>query len=101
MSFWQRQLARLNFLPCIFLLVNFVGLPIGVWAILGLIHGTSSIPATVVGLSIVNIVGYSANMIYIYRATWRRSALVLKTRRERLKYMWRINPIFLWIWWFI
>jgi hypothetical protein len=35
----------------------------------------------------------------LYLRTWERTALVLETRRERLAYMLRINPLFVAIWW--
>jgi cellulose synthase/poly-beta-1,6-N-acetylglucosamine synthase-like glycosyltransferase len=101
MSFWQRQLARLNFLPTLLLLVNIVGLPTGVWAILDLLSGSGHLPASLTVLSLTNVAAYVVLMAYVYQATWRRTALVLSTRRERIAYMWRINPISLWIWWLI
>ena len=35
----------------------------------------------------------------MYRSTWKRTALVLGTRRARLWYLLRVNPVFLSVWW--
>jgi hypothetical protein len=39
--------------------------------------------------------------VALYVRTWRRSALVLKTRRARALYLLRVNPVFLMVWWLV
>lgn len=101
MSFRQRMLARLNFLPCLSLSINALGVPLGVWALVVWIQGTSPLPQWVHLLCIWNCVAYVATMSAIYRSTWKRTALVLGRTRDRLRYMWRINPIYLWFFWLV
>jgi hypothetical protein len=36
-----------------------------------------------------------------YRSAWAQTALVLDTRRERLRYMIRVNPLLLWLYWLV
>ncbi len=37
----------------------------------------------------------------MYWSTWKRTGLVLERTWDRLRYMARINPIFLWVFWMI
>lgn len=101
MNFWQRQQARLNLLPCLFLTVNAVGLPIGVWALVQWLQNLSPLSIFWLALSLVNIASYIVLMTIIYVNTWHRTALVLHRLRDRLNYMFRVNPLFLWVYWFI
>jgi cellulose synthase/poly-beta-1,6-N-acetylglucosamine synthase-like glycosyltransferase len=101
MNFWQRQQARLNLIPTLFLLINVVGLPTGVWALIQWLEGTSPLPFYWVILSIVNIAAYLILMTVVYVNTWRRTAIVCKKRSSRVAYMFRVNPIFLWVYWLI
>jgi glycosyltransferase XagB len=39
--------------------------------------------------------------VSIYWTTWKRTALVLNSRRDRLWYLLRVNPISLMVWWLI
>lgn len=101
MSFRQRMLARLNFLPCLSLSINALGVPLGIWALVRWLEGTSPLPLWVHMLCIWNCVAYVATMGAIYRSTWKRTALVLHRTRDRLRYMWRINPVYLWFFWMV
>jgi hypothetical protein len=44
---------------------------------------------------------YVVMMASQYWVTWKRTAIVLNRRRDRLWYLLRVNPFFIWIWWFI
>lgn len=74
---WERFKARLNFLPCLSLGVNVIGLPLGVWAIANLFLGARQLPTWTLVLAAVNGVGYVWVMGALYLSTWRRSKLVL------------------------
>jgi glycosyltransferase XagB len=101
MSFWQAQKARLNIVPCLSLTVNAVGLPLGIWALYEWFNGTSPLSVYWVGLAILNIASYVLLMTRIYIATWQRTSLVLSHFWDRVKYLIRVNPIFLWVYWLI
>ena len=97
----DRLLARLNLIPCLSLLTNVLGLPLGIWALAEFLLGTSPLSVVWVILSLVNIVAYVVLMTRIYISTWKRTSLVLKQRRKRLSYLFRVNPVFLWVYWLI
>jgi len=101
LSWRERQLARLNFLPCLSLSINALGLPIGIWALVVYLQGTSPLPDWVGLLCTWNLVCYAVMMTALYRSTWRRTALVLDRTRDRLRYMLRINPVSLWLFWML
>lgn len=101
MSRWQRFKAWLIFLPCLSLSVNALGMPIGAWALWTWLDGTSILPPWTVGLAAFNIATYAAMLLAMYCSTWKRSALVLGSRRSRLWYLLRVNPVFLSFWWLI
>ncbi len=101
-TFWERFRARLNLIPCLSQVLNAIGVPLGIWAVVTYILGTSPLPLALVILSITTIVLYVIIYSLIYASTWRRTALVLSSRRERLHYMFRVSPPFLFaysIWW--
>jgi glycosyltransferase XagB len=95
----DRLRARTIFLPCLSLAINPVGLPIGIWALWVFLDGTSPLPVGLILLALTSIVLYCISMGITYGATWRRTALVLDRRRDRLRYMLRVNPVFLWVYW--
>ena len=101
MSRWQRFKAWLNFLPCLSLSLNVVGIPIGIWALWTWVDGTSILPQWTVGLAAFNVATYAVMLLAIYWSTWKRSALVLGSARSRLWYLLRVNPVFLSIWWLV
>ncbi len=105
MSFGQRSRARLNFVPCLSLLISPLGLAIGLWTlIVALTSSHRVVPAPLEAVSFVTI-GLSVLVIgWGQLGAWRQSGLVLRSRRERIHFMVRVNPIFLflyWIWWLI
>ncbi len=104
MSFPQRMKARLNLVPVLSLMVNAIGLPLGVWVIVeaALGHDPIDLPLTV--LSAVNIVAAVAVLTRIYLAAWSRTRMVLDSRRDRLIFLLRVNPVFLigyWLLWLV
>ena len=101
MTFWQRQRARMNIWPCVFLLTNLVGFPIGVWAFESFLSGTSPVPAWSMAVALVNVGLFSLSMLLNYRSAWRSTGCVLTKRSRRLRFMWRVNPVFLIAYWFV
>ena len=97
----QRFQAWLVFLPCLSLSLNVLGIPIGVWALCNYFDGTSYLPVWTIGLAAFNVGSYVLMLSAMYWSTWKRTALVLKTGRERLWYMFRVNPLSLAIWWLV
>ena len=95
----DRIRAWTNFLPCLSLAVNPLGVPIGIWALWVWYEGTSPLPVGLILLAVSTIVLYCISMSITYASTWRRTALVLEHRRDRLHYMLRVNPVFLWAYW--
>jgi cellulose synthase/poly-beta-1,6-N-acetylglucosamine synthase-like glycosyltransferase len=104
MSFGQRMRARLNLVPCLSLIINAVGLPLGVWAIVESALGRDPVDVPLTVLSIVNIVIAVALLVRIFVAAWSRSKMVLDSRRSRAGFLLRVNPVFLltyWILWMV
>lgn len=97
----DRLKAWLNFLPCLSLWINSIGLPLGIWAVYANLTGAVDIPLPLMMLGLFNIAIFSVSMSALYARTWRRSALVLPRRRDRLWYLLRVNPLFLLVWWLI
>jgi cellulose synthase/poly-beta-1,6-N-acetylglucosamine synthase-like glycosyltransferase len=101
MTFSQRLRAWINFLPCLLLLVNPIGIPVGVWVLIEIITGHVHVPEVLLGLGLFNLACLVASLVLIYFATWRRTTLVLDRRRDRLRYMFRVNPLFLLAFWLV
>lgn len=98
---WQRFKCWMIFFPCLSLLVNAIGLPIGIWALWAYFMHANIIPIWLVWLAILNIVLYCISMTLLYAKTWQRTGLVLKKWPARVWYMLRVNPISAFIWWFL
>ena len=101
MSPWQRFKARLNVVPCLSLMVNVIGLPIGVWALADAVSGINALPEFMVWIGGLNVVLYLLVLARLYHNAWRRSAIVQNQFRERLHYLVRVNPLALWAYWLI
>lgn len=100
----ERFKAWLNFLPCLSLSLNSIGIPLGIWALVVWAHGTSPLPTWSVALPIANITAFIFILLSIYGSAWRNARLVKPSVGQRLWYLLRINPIFLfafWLWWLI
>lgn len=99
----KRMRARLNFVPCLSLLLNPIGLVVGAWVLISaatsptqVVPGWAQVLTALSMISAAVVIGH--NWIQAYRMT----APVLDTRRERLKYWLRVNPLFMlgyWLWW--
>jgi cellulose synthase/poly-beta-1,6-N-acetylglucosamine synthase-like glycosyltransferase len=101
MKFWHRQLARLNFVPTLSLLINLIGLPTGAYALYLFITSYGPFPPWVVALSAVNIILYVVVMGQAYWNAWKRTKLVLSRTSSRVWYMLRINPLFLFLYYLL
>src|SRR4051812_13506636 len=75
MTFSQRLRARMNFWPCMFLLVNPIGLPVGAWAFVNAADG--ALPWWVLPLGIVNVTAFTLSMGLTYQSAWTQTARVL------------------------
>lgn len=96
---WKDRLkAWAIFLPCLSYWINPIGLPVGLWALWRWTDGTGPLPAWTVMLSMANITCYGLAMVLLYLSVWRRTALVLERKRDRLRYLVRCNPIALMVW---
>ena len=98
---WEKFKAWLNFMPCLSLAINLVGLPIGVWALYDAIWGSQELPRWTLVLAAINGLLFLWVLGALYLSTYRRSRLVLDSRAKRIWYLLRVNPVFLWIWWLI
>lgn len=105
MSWHQRLRARLNLVPCLSLLICPIGLITGVWALVSAISSSHRVIDT--PLEILSLVTIGLMVIAVgiaQRAARRQTQLFLLERRERIKLMTRVNPIFVfffWMWWAI
>lgn len=100
-SRWNRFKAWLNFLPCLSFWLNVVGIPVGIWALVVWWKGISPVPFWIVILSVTNIVLFTLMLLSIYVVAWRRTKTVISSWVERVWYLLRVNPIFLFIFWLI
>jgi glycosyltransferase XagB len=98
---WQRFRCWLVFCPCLSLSINIVGLPIGVWAAWMYYTRANVLPHWTIWLSILNLTLLCCTLIMLYTSTWRRTALVCSQRKDRIRYMLRVNPVSAMIWWFL
>ncbi len=97
----QRVRARLNLWPCLFLAINPIGIPLGIWAMVAFMRGRSPVPDWFTVVCTFNIVALTLSLAIMYASTWKRTRYVLARRGARLKYMFRVNPFALWIFWLI
>jgi cellulose synthase/poly-beta-1,6-N-acetylglucosamine synthase-like glycosyltransferase len=97
----QRFKCWLIFLPCLSLSLNAIGLPLGIWALWTHLGGNSMIPEWTLVLAALNAATYVVMLSRLYASTWKRTALVLSRTRDRLWYMFRVNPLSLFVWWLL
>jgi cellulose synthase/poly-beta-1,6-N-acetylglucosamine synthase-like glycosyltransferase len=97
----DRVKAWFNFLPCLSLWLNVVGFPVGVWAIAAWAGNRDLLPLWLIVLCSINLTLFVLSLLGLYISTWRRTALVLDHRADRIAYMLRINPVFVLIWWVV
>jgi cellulose synthase/poly-beta-1,6-N-acetylglucosamine synthase-like glycosyltransferase len=104
MSARQRIRARLNLVPCLSLLINPIGLAIGIWILVLAADGSRHVDLALTILSGINIVATALVLGTHWLRAWTLSGAVLNGRRSRLHYMLRINPLFVlgyWLFWTI
>ncbi|RDE09164.1 glycosyltransferase family 2 protein [Pelagibacterium lacus] len=99
MNGWQRARARLNFVPCLSLCLNPIGIVLGVYVSIQFALGQSPVPAPLAVLGLVNIAVFLVVIAMVYRSTWRRAAQILPNPLLRALYLIRVNPLFLMAWW--
>ncbi len=103
MPFRKRLRARLNFVPCLSLVINPVGFAIGIWAIVAASLSDQPLTSTpVVVLALFTFCLALVVMGFGWFNAWKRTEPVLSSSRDRLRYFLRVNPIFLlvyWLWW--
>jgi cellulose synthase/poly-beta-1,6-N-acetylglucosamine synthase-like glycosyltransferase len=99
MSASQRFRARLNLVPCLSLLVNPIGLAVGLWILVLAITGDNSVGIPITVLAGFNVVAAAAIIIHNWINSWRVSRLVLDARRSRLLLAFRLNPLFVMLYW--
>ena len=98
-SFMEKVKAWAIFMPCLTMAFNFLGVPMLVWAAVTWFDGTSILPQWTIYWAIVNLSCYLFFMARQYRIVWIRTRLIMDSRWERVRYMLRINPVFLGLWW--
>jgi cellulose synthase/poly-beta-1,6-N-acetylglucosamine synthase-like glycosyltransferase len=98
---WQKFRAWLNFLPCLSISLNSIGIPIGLWAAWATLQGSVHIPLPGLYLAMLNMLLFAFLLARLYWSVWQRSTLVLDTVPQRIWYLIRINPVSLMIWWII
>ncbi len=97
----DRFKAWLNFLPCLSLWLNAVGVPIGVWALWRWYDHSSPLPLWLAPLVALNLYFFALSLTMLYIRTWQRTALVLDGFLPRIWYMLRVNPLFVMVWWVV
>ncbi len=100
-TFRQRLRARINVVPCMSLLINPLGLAASIWAFAVWVAGTSPLPAWSIFVSLPIIALQAGLLVYLYGTAWQRTAFVLAKRRQRLQYLFRISPPFLYAYWIL
>lgn len=98
-SFIEKIKAWLIFIPCLTMSLNCIGFPLAIWATVKWYDGTGILPHWCVYWSIVNLSLYAYFMAKLYYGAWFRTKLIMDTRWERLRYMLRVNPVFVGLWW--
>jgi len=91
----------MNLWPFLFLAVNPIGIPIGIWAFVVFADGTSPLPRWIAILCIANIVALATSLSITYVSTWKRTGYVLARRTDRIRYMFRVNPVMLMVYWLL
>lgn len=95
----QKLRAWLNFLPCLSLSANSIGLPVGIWAMWEYMRGSDLVPQWLVYLAALNMTLFGILMVSLYISVWKRAYLVKPRIRDRIYYLLRVNPLFMMWWW--
>ena len=100
MSPLQRARARLNFVPCLSLILNPVGITVGTWALIDALTEPHRVVPLWLEFVCFASIGLSVLVMALgQRAAFRQTRLLYPTLRERLVYMLRVNPVFIFIYW--
>jgi cellulose synthase/poly-beta-1,6-N-acetylglucosamine synthase-like glycosyltransferase len=98
-TFVEKVKAWLIFLPCLTMALNWLGLPMAVWAAVKWYNGTGILPEWCYLWAAANLGTYAAFTIRLYWGTWRRTKLIMTSTWQRIGYILRINPVCVGIWW--
>lgn len=101
MTRWQRFKAWLNFVPCLSLSTNSIGLPFGVWVGWRYLDGRGVLPEWTLLVAGASLTLSGLLMLSLYRVAWKRTALVLDSFWARVWYMIRVNPLSLMAYWIL
>ena len=93
MPFWRRVQARLNIVPVLSHPIHVIGMPTGLYALYLFFIAANPFPLWLDVLSALNLALYTITMGAFYLNAWRRTALVLDKKSQRIRYMLRVNPI--------
>ncbi|MFA7526476.1 MAG: glycosyltransferase family 2 protein [Ottowia sp.] len=97
----ERIKAWMNFLPCLSLTFNAIGIPISIWALVLWWQGSSPVPLWAVWLAGVNALALTVMLLRFYWVAWVKTRIVIPSVLLRLAYLFRVNPLFLLVFWFI
>jgi hypothetical protein len=93
----------MNFVPCLSLLINPIGYAVGIWTLVTAITSpTPVVDGPLQWLSITNLVLATIIITHGQIRAWQVSRLVLPARRDRVRFLVRVNPVFMlayWLWW--
>ena len=95
----QRFLARLNLVPCLSLLINPLGMTVGIWILALAVAGDRPVDLPLTGLAGVNILSASTILTHNWINAWKVSRQVLDSRRARMRLALRLNPAFVMAYW--
>jgi glycosyltransferase XagB len=99
MTWSQRLRARLNLVPCLSLLVNPIGMAVGIWILVLAAVGDRPVDLPLTVLSAVNILGALVILGHNWANAWKVSRLVLDSRWSRLQFALRVNPLLVMAYW--
>ena len=100
----QRFRARLNFVPCLSLAFNPIGFTVGIWALVAVVQGDVRFNVGTIALSILTMFLALTLMVWGMVQAGRMSRPVLPRLRDRIRYVLRVNLVFIliyWLWWSI
>ena len=101
MTRWQRFKAWLNFVPCLSLSINSIGLPFGIWVGWRYLDDRGVLPEWTLWIAAVSLTLSAILLLSLYRTAWKRTALVLDRFWPRVWYMIRVNPLSLIVYWIL
>jgi len=101
MTRMQRFKAWLNFIPCLSLSVNSIGLPFGAWIGWRYLDDRGVLPEWTLWVAAASLTCSALLLASLYRSTWKRTALVLDSFWARVWYMLRVNPLSLMVYWIL